>query len=774
MNVSIVVVQGSSSPDEVSRCVTSAVSSAIDCKVEEREVFVVSDGRFSLSGTTMFGTSGSESRRLASRVAGLGGVVIVTDCRRLPYEFVGNMANAASASPSRIHVLAGRKRKILPDGSFEVSTFHRDPGCVSSVHETRSATSVDEATTCCMSMSAGVFSSLVAYMGGRRLSEPAVVTAAARNLGIAMSCPEVPQTWASRTSTKPATFVEQPHEERVEQQVQIAADDSARHEPPTQSSIRTRGHDVIPVCFITKNRTKVASYCLESLCKNLKCDRPLRFVICDDMSSPGHVEALSDVLHGNGIDDFDVIVTKPGKTGLGASMNNGLSIAFGMSDIAMTVEDDWVLERELDITGHVEEAAKDGVAEIRLGACMKTHVTPMDDRYWMCFGRREDGFVSVFNNQCAIRHRRVYDALGGYDDSPRMDPEVNFRNRFNAYTHYGWNRMKVLFPREIRLRTLDDPSMYFIHVGRSIMNHDYPVPARYRFLYGENAGERIDIALVGDDGYAGKLAALIRNIDDVCLSDKRFLVAGWNMSEKSVKLLEAQAGPGCEVRVVNADDEMVGKCVSAGGYRRDGSRYTVPPSGLLKFCIPDIFVSVDKALYLDGDVIVTGDLHDLFMTNISGFECAAVPDIGSVTMRGKESFRIMQGDPSYFNSGVILMNLSRMRKTGASDRLFKTKESLSDRSLMDQDAFNIAMRGRVRLLPCKYNFMRGADLLARRSPNGVAAVNGLYGTSYRTADEMVKDSVVYHFAGAMKPWNPMTVEWQRRLESAMSRVADFN
>ena len=49
---------------------------------------------------------------------------------------------------------------------------------------------------------------------------------------------------------------------------------------------------VLPVVFLTHNRTAVARCCLDALCKNLKYSGRIHFCICDDRSEQGHVEAL--------------------------------------------------------------------------------------------------------------------------------------------------------------------------------------------------------------------------------------------------------------------------------------------------------------------------------------------------------------------------------------------------------------------------------------------------------------------------------------------------
>lgn len=45
------------------------------------------------------------------------------------------------------------------------------------------------------------------------------------------------------------------------------------------------------------------------------------------------------------------------------------------------------------------------------------------------------------------------------------------------------NKLKVLFPNEIKRKTYDDKSLYFIHIGNSTVGHThFKVPSRYKYI----------------------------------------------------------------------------------------------------------------------------------------------------------------------------------------------------------------------------------------------------------------------------------------------------
>lgn len=126
-------------------------------------------------------------------------------------------------------------------------------------------------------------------------------------------------------------------------------------------------------------------------------------------------------------------------------------------------------------------------------------------------------------------------------------------------------------------------------------------------------------------------------------------------------------------------------------------------AALLKFSIAELLTSESKAIYLDGDIIVKGDLLELFNTDISDYYAAVVRDVPQVLF-DKPLIDTGSGR-DYFNSGVMLLNLELLRKEQVKDTLIATKKSLTNDTLMDQNVFNIVFKDRVLQLPVKYNIL---------------------------------------------------------------------
>lgn len=139
--------------------------------------------------------------------------------------------------------------------------------------------------------------------------------------------------------------------------------------------------------------------------------------------------------------------------------------------------------------------------------------------------------------------------------------------------------------------------------------------------------------------------------------------------------------------------------------------YTI--GALYRILLPEICCDIHRILYLDSDLLVNCDIQELWNTDISEYCLAAVPDIDVVEGRiwaypvsAHEMDR-----KKYFNSGVIYMNLDKIRKKGNMRKLVgEYLEKNSKSNLPDQDALNVIYQSETLLLDRKWNyFMRHAQ-----------------------------------------------------------------
>lgn len=135
-----------------------------------------------------------------------------------------------------------------------------------------------------------------------------------------------------------------------------------------------------------------------------------------------------------------------------------------------------------------------------------------------------------------------------------------------------------------------------------------------------------------------------------------------------------------------------------------GSQYTMNWSNKLphinhmtfaRYFIPD-FVTEDKVLYLDSDLIVTGDLTDLFGLDLGENYLAAA--------------RSCFGAGLGFNAGVLLINNKKWKSENIRQKLIElTEKEHENVKEGDQSILNMLFKDQYSLLEDKYNFQIGFD-----------------------------------------------------------------
>lgn len=188
-------------------------------------------------------------------------------------------------------------------------------------------------------------------------------------------------------------------------------------------------------------------------------------------------------------------------------------------------------------------------------------------------------------------------------------------------------------------------------------------------------------------------------------------------------------------------------------------------AALLKFDIPNVLTDIEKVLYLDGDLIVREDLQALYNTDVTDYFLAAVVDSGSIYYRHK----YVQQVHDYFNSGVMLLNLQKMREADSTSALIEQKMSSKDSFLMDQNVFNSVFDCQFLPLPIRYNLLY-VNLVRAEGKYSISDINKRYKTSYSSLNEIADDAAIIHFSSKDKPWRsedtPLSEEWRQYFREA--------
>lgn len=183
-------------------------------------------------------------------------------------------------------------------------------------------------------------------------------------------------------------------------------------------------------------------------------------------------------------------------------------------------------------------------------------------------------------------------------------------------------------------------------------------------------------------------------------------------------------------------------------YKPDTSKFDI--SALGRLFLGDLLPkNVDKLIYLDCDTIVLKSLKKLFDIDLKGKLLGAVPE-PSIYKEHKINIGMYE-EATYYNSGVLLINLKQWRETDATPCVIAYLENINDYCLFtDQDAINGAFMHRIRSLAPKYNFISNYKYWSYKALVGISKRYNIIGE--KNFEFAKKSPYIVHFAGDERPW----------------------
>lgn len=189
----------------------------------------------------------------------------------------------------------------------------------------------------------------------------------------------------------------------------------------------------------------------------------------------------------------------------------------------------------------------------------------------------------------------------------------------------------------------------------------------------------------------------------------------------------------CTIEWLNISDVQTGSFYTSH-YITEAAYYRI----YIPYLIPQ---SIDRVLYLDCDMLVMGNIAELYNTSFDDYALAAVAEAANYS---EKWLNIPDGYPM-FNSGVLLLNLPLWRRESYADKLIQNINTRKEKYLIyDQDALNEFFYNNVKLIHPKWNFQT-----AIYGPNKYV-VKKKYGIDF---DEINKEACIIHFTGHTKPWH---------------------
>ena len=253
----------------------------------------------------------------------------------------------------------------------------------------------------------------------------------------------------------------------------------------------------------------------------------------------------------------------------------------------------------------------------------------------------------------------------------------------------------------------------------------------------ENNLEVIPIFFAIDDGYmpflAVALESLIHNASKNYYYSIKVLYT--NIDEENKRKINKYQSANVNIEFVDLNYYI--EKVKDKLYTRDYYTKTT----YFRLFIPNLYPQYDKAIYLDSDIVVLGDISELYNVDIGNNLVAAAPDdVIQTTKVFQEYAEKVVGVAdyrNYFNAGILLMNLDEIRKFNFQDKFLYLLETIKFTVAQDQDYLNRLCKGKVKIIDKGWDRMPIAN-----------------------DDLPIEDIKIIHYNLADKPWRYDTIKYQ--------------
>ena len=208
----------------------------------------------------------------------------------------------------------------------------------------------------------------------------------------------------------------------------------------------------------------------------------------------------------------------------------------------------------------------------------------------------------------------------------------------------------------------------------------------------------IPIFFAVDDGYVPFLAvtlqSMIKNASKLYNYEIRVLYT--NISEENKQKILKYENKKVSIEFVDLNiylEELQDKF-----YTRDYYTNTT----YYRLFIPNLYPQYEKVLYLDCDIVVLGDISKLYNIDIEDNLIGAIPceamQISRELTEYAEKVIGMKNVKDYINAGIMLMNLTEMRKMDLQTKFIYLLETIKYKVAQDQDYINRMCKGRIKYI----------------------------------------------------------------------------
>ncbi|MEG1706012.1 MAG: glycosyltransferase family 8 protein [Clostridia bacterium] len=222
-------------------------------------------------------------------------------------------------------------------------------------------------------------------------------------------------------------------------------------------------------------------------------------------------------------------------------------------------------------------------------------------------------------------------------------------------------------------------------------------------LQNTNRNTIIPIFFATDDNYVPFLAVALRSMIDNANKEYQYKIYILNagLNDTNTKIISDYQRSGFEINFVNVTKMMSGLTDDLD------TRDYYTKTTYFRFFIEPMFPQYDKALYLDADIVVLGDISQLYFTEVGDNIIGAIPEqIVASTPEYREYSQTVLGLDyhKYFNAGILVMNLKAFRKAKIEKTFISMIQKYHfDTIAQDQDYLNFIVKDKVTYIDFSWN-----------------------------------------------------------------------
>lgn len=302
----------------------------------------------------------------------------------------------------------------------------------------------------------------------------------------------------------------------------------------------------------------------------------------------------------------------------------------------------------------------------------------------------------------------------------------------------------------------------------------------------------INIFIAFDSGYAIATAALLASIATLRNDDRPVRVFALVDAVPALTLRRIERlceTNGLHLVWLDQTDPAVEQRLGQARQAYLAAETNYPPSAYIRLCMGDLLPNeIERVIYLDTDLLLRRDIADLWDLEMEGRTMRAVIDPliaapGSLhlcglptkpdekdlrytdhlarQMSGTGASDVFHPSDDYFQSGLLMIDLTRFREIDAARHLMAFIERHRDLRFPDQDALNVVLRGEISRLDPRWNVTASVY-------NFADGIEGPY--SPEVMSQVLTDPWIVHFSLRPKPWHmgcqhPYLADWEAALDT---------